>query len=199
MYMKDDVLGYIIIFFVLIISYKMYKESDFFNLTCIVSTLDGEKYCVRERKNMDKASDLLAKTTAKMNKLVDYLKNKYTNNEVVDRLVSKFNPKKIVEILPNSEYTAYSENKGRKIAFCLNVKKDKDDNLIDENTLMFVALHEMSHIATKSIGHKDDFWANFKFLIKEASECKVYQLEDYSKNPKEYCSMPIQDNPYFDL
>ena len=197
--MKDDILGYVIIILVIIISYKMYTESDFFNLTCVLSTVDGEKYCVRERKNMNKASDLLAKTTVKMNKLVDYLKNKYTNNEIVDRLVSKFNPKKIVEILPNSEYTAYSENKGRKIAFCLNVKKDKDDNLIDENTLMFVALHEMSHIATKSIGHKDDFWNNFKFLIKEASECNVYKLEDYSKNPKEYCSMSIKDNPYFDL
>lgn len=199
MYMKDDILGYIIIILVLFIAYKMYNESDFFHLTCIVSTLDGEKYCVRERKNMDKASDLLAKTAMKMNTLVEYLKNKYTNNEVVDRLVSRFNPKKIVEILPNSEYTAYSENKGRKIAFCLNVEKKKDDNLIDENTLMFVALHEMSHIATKSIGHKEDFWENFKFLIKEASECKVYVLEDYSKNPKEYCSMSIKDNPYFDL
>lgn len=199
MYMKDDILGYIIIIFVIGIAYKMYSESDFFHLTCVVSTLDGEKYCVRERKNMNKASDLLAKTAIKMNKLVDYLKNKYKDNEVVDRLVSRFNPKKIVEILPNSEYTAYSENKGRKIAFCLNKEKNKDDNLIDENTLMFVALHEMSHIATKSIGHKEDFWINFKFLIKEASECNVYTLEDYSKNPKEYCSMPIKDNPYFDL
>ena len=197
--MKDDLLGYVIVLFVLCIGYKMYLDSDFFHLTCVLSKVDGETYCVRERKNIHKASDLLAKTANKMNTLVEYLKNKYKNNEMVDRLVERFNPKKIVEILPNSEYTAYSENKGRKIAFCLNVEKKKDDNLIDENTLMFVALHEMSHIATKSIGHKEDFWENFKFLIKEASECKVYVLEDYSKNPKEYCSMSIKDNPYFDL
>jgi len=197
--MKDDILGYIIIILVLFIAYKMYNDSDFFHLTCVVSTLDGEKYCVRERKNMDKASDLLAKTAMKMNTLVEYLKQKYTNNEVVDRLVSRFNPKKIVEILPNSEYTAYSEKQGSKNCVLFECRKKKDDNLIDENTLMFVALHEMSHIATKSIGHKEDFWENFKFLIKEASECKVYVLEDYSKNPKEYCSMSIKDNPYFDL
>lgn len=199
--MKDDLLGYIIILFVLCIGYKMYNESDFFHLTCVLSDVNGETYCVRERKNMDKASDLLAKTAVKMEQLVQYLKEKYKdkNNEIVDRLVSRFNPKKIVEILPNSSYTAYSENKGRKIAFCLNVEKDKDDHLIDENTLMFVALHEMSHIATKSIGHKSDFWENFKFLIHEASECGVYILEDYAKKPKEYCSMSIKDNPYYDL
>jgi len=185
--MKDDLLGYVVILFVLCIGYKMYLDSDFFHLTCVISNVDGETYCVRERKNIDKASDLLANTATKMNTLVDFLKKKYKDtNEVVTRLVDRFNPKKIVEILPNSEYTAYSENKGRKIAFCLNVEKKNDDHLIDENTLMFVALHEMSHIATKTIGHKEDFWNNFKFLIKEASLCGVYKIEDYAKNPKEY-------------
>jgi len=196
--MKDELLGYVIIFFILMISYKMYSESDYFNLKCIVSTVNGEKYCVRERKNMKNASDLLARTSIKMSTLVQYLKDKYKDNEVVDRLVKNFNPSKIVETLPNSEYTAYSENKGKKLAFCLNVDKKNDSELIDENTLMFVALHEMSHIATKSIGHKEDFWKNFKFLIKEASECNVYVLEDYGNSNKEYCSMTIKDNPYYD-
>lgn len=195
--MKDDILGYIIILFILIMSYKIYTESDYFNLKCIISDVNGEKYCVRERKNMKKASDLIAKTAEKMKSLVSILEKKYKKNEVVDRLVKNFNPKKIVEILPTSEYTAYSENKGQKIAFCLNVKKHDDTNLIDENTLMFVALHEMSHVATKSIGHKKEFWDNFKFLIKEASEARLYIIEDYSKNNKEYCSMEIKDNPYF--
>ena len=146
---------------------------------------------------MKKASDLIAKTAEKMKTLVSILEKKYKKNEVVTRLVKNFNPKKIVEILPTSEYTAYSENKGEKIAFCLNVKKHDDSNLIDENTLMFVALHEMSHVATESIGHKKEFWDNFKFLIKEASEANLYTIEDYSKNNKEYCSMEIKDNPYF--
>ena len=195
--MKDDILGYIIIFFILILSYKIYRESDYFNLKCIISDVNGEKYCVRERKNMKKASDLIAKTAEKMKTLVSILEKKYKKNEVVTRLVKNFNPKKIVEILPTSEYTAYSENKGQKIAFCLNVKKHDDTNLIDENTLMFVALHEMSHVATESIGHKKEFWDNFKFLIIEASEANLYTIEDYSKNNKEYCSMEIKDNPYF--
>ena len=52
----------IILFFLIliIISYKIYSESDFFHLTCIVSDKDSNTYCVRERKNMEGSADLLA-------------------------------------------------------------------------------------------------------------------------------------------
>jgi predicted metal-dependent hydrolase len=194
---KDNILGWVMIIFILIISYKIFKDSDYLQLKCIVSTVDGDKYCVRERKNIKEASDLLAKTTVKMKKLVEYVDEKYPDKANIRRLVKKFNPKKIVETLPTSEYTAYSENKGEKIAFCLNKKKENNNNLIDENTLMFVAIHEMSHIATESIGHNKEFWDNFKFLLKEAKEAGLYNVVDYSINNEEYCGMTINDNPYF--
>lgn len=196
--MKQDLLGYSLFVFIIIISYKLYSESDYFNLKCIISTVDGEKYCVRERKNMSQASDLLALTVNKMNVLIENLKEKYPHKDNVQYLIKNYNPKKIVEILPTSQYTAYSENKGRKIAFCLNVEKNNDNNLIDENTLMFVSLHELSHLATKSIGHNNDFWKNFKFLISEASELNLYTIENYSINNKTYCGVTIRSNPYFE-
>ena len=197
---KEDILGYIIIILVLFISYKIYSDSDIFQLKCIVSTVDGEKYCVRERKNVQDASNLLARTTEKMTTLVQKLNVKYPENsgkENVRRLVKKFNPKKIVETLPTSEYTAYSENKGQKIAFCLNKKKNDNNNLIDENTLMFVALHEMAHVASKTIGHNTEFWNNFAFLIEEAEIFELYTPIDYSKKNAEYCGMSITSSPYF--
>ena len=96
--------------------------------------------------------------------------------------------------------TAYSENKGEKIALCLNKNKKKgEDELIDINTLTFVALHELSHIMTKSIGHKQEFWENFKFLLENAKTAQIYNPVDYNKNPSEYCGMTLSDNPYFDL
>ena len=55
--------------------------------------------------------------------LVFYVKEKYPDQERVKRLVDGFNPDKINETLPTSELTAYSENKGEKIAFCLNKNK----------------------------------------------------------------------------
>ena len=197
---KEDILGYVIIILVLFISYKIYKDSDIFQLKCIVSTVDGEKYCVRERTNVQNASDLLARITEKMKKLVDYVDKKYpkeSGKENIRRLVKNFNPKKIVETLPTSEYTAYSENKGQKIAFCLNKQKEDNNNLIDINTLMFVALHEMAHVASKSIGHNDEFWDNFSFLIGEAEKIQIYYPIDYSKKNGEYCGMTITSSPYF--
>ena len=194
---KDDILGYVMIIFILIISYKLYIDSDYFQLKCIVSTVDGDKYCVRERKNLQEASNLLANITVKMKKLVEFVDVKYPDKPNIRRLVKKFNPNKIMETLPTSEYTAYSENKGKKIAFCLNKEKHNNNNLIDENTLMFVAIHEMSHIATETIGHNKEFWDNFKFLLQEAKEAGIYKIVDYSAHNEEYCGMTITDNPYF--
>ena len=119
---------------------------------------------------------------------------------MVQRLKTGFNPQRVVETLPTSEFTAYSENKGEKLAFCLNPKKNENiDDLIDEHTLMFVAIHELSHVGTKSIGHKTDFWENFKFLLTEAKEAGIHDPIDYKKKPTEYCSMPIKDNPFYDV
>ena len=70
--------------------------------------------------------------------------------------------------------------------------------MIDEHTLMFVAIHELSHIATKSVGHKQEFWDNFKFLLENAKECGVHSPVDYKNKPTQYCGMDIKDNPYYD-
>ncbi len=197
--MKSDILAYVLIAFILIICIYMYTDTDSFQLKCIVSTVDGNKYCVRERDNLNEAADLLAGVTEKCKKLVKYMDDKHNDKENVIRLVNGYNPKKVMETLPTSEYTAYSENKGEKLAFCLNESKtDSSSNLIDEHTLTFVALHELSHIMTKSIGHKSEFWENFKFLLQNAKDAGIHDPADYKKKPKEYCSMKIHDNPYFD-
>jgi hypothetical protein len=197
---KIEFLGVIVIICVLAICYYLYNESDSFQLKCIVSTVDGNKYCVRDRKRLQESADLLALVTEKCKKLVEYVYKKHPDMDNVKRLHTGFNPKKVMEILPTSKYTAYSENKGEKIAFCLNKEKNKDkEALIDENTLTFVAIHELSHIATKSIGHKDEFWENFKFLLGEAKDAGIHNPQDYKSEPKEYCGMKIKDNPYYDL
>jgi hypothetical protein len=196
---KSDILGYILIAFIVIICLYIYFDTDSFQLKCIVSTVDGNKYCVRERANMKAAANLLATITEKCKKLVEYVGKKYPDQENAQRLVKGFNPKKVSETLPTSEYTAYSENKGEKLAFCLNKKKKESDNLIDEHTLTFVAIHELAHIMTKSVGHKSEFWQNFKFLLENAKEAGLHDPEDYKKEPKEYCSMKIHDNPYYDM
>ena len=195
--MKVNVIGYAFIILLLYICIKIYKESEAFNLKCIISHVDGKKYCVRERSKLTLAADRLARVNQKMQKLVNYCKDKYPERKNVKKLVEGYNPKQIYETLPTSEFTAYSENKGEKLAFCLNTEKD-GNNLIDPNTLTFVAIHELAHVMTKSIGHKDEFWTNFKFLLGEAEKINIYNQTDYKKKPVRYCGMTISDNPYYD-
>ena len=59
-----EVLCYILIIFILIVS-LMFFDPDIYNLKCIISSVDGNKYCVRERKNIHKVANLLAKATVK--------------------------------------------------------------------------------------------------------------------------------------
>jgi hypothetical protein len=197
---RGNIIVYVVIAFVLVICLHMYYNSDWIQLKCIVSTVDGKKYCVRDRSKLKESADLLANTTSKCKQLVAYMKDKYPDNDVVKRLVAGYNPHKIMETLPNSEHTAYSQNKGEKIAFCLNPSKEKHDhdNLIDDHTLMFVAIHELSHVCTKSVGHKQEFWDNFKFLLNNAKEAGIHYPKDYKKKPTKYCGMTIHDNPYYD-
>ena len=195
---KHSIFFYIFIAFVLLFCLRIYYESDAFNLKCIIASSDGNRYCVREREKLELAANLLAQVTQKMKDMVKYMKDTHPKDSRTVRLVEGFNPKRISETLPTSELTAYSENKGEKIAFCLNTSKE-GNKLIDINTLTFVALHELSHIMTASIGHKQEFWQNFKFLLQNAKEAGIYNPIDYKKKPQQYCGMHINDNPYYDL
>jgi hypothetical protein len=195
---KHSTFFYIFLGFVLFLCLVIYYQSDAYDLKCIIASQDGNRYCVRERQKMELAANLLADVTQKMKDMVKYLKEKQPEDERTQRLVKGFNPTKISETLPTSELTAYSENKGEKLAFCLNKRKD-GSKLIDINTLTFVALHELSHIATKSVGHGQEFWENFKWVLQNAKEAGIYSPIDYKKYPEEYCGMTINDNPYYDL
>ena len=111
----------------------------------------------------------------------------------VRRLVKKYRPSKISESLPNTNYTSYSVNKGEKIVFCIRSKKTH--KLVGINTMMFVAIHELAHVMTKSVGHTEEFWDNMKYLLKKGIKIGVYKAIDYKKNPVPYCGTEITDSP----
>ena len=188
---------YILIFLIILMIGKIYISSDYYNLKCVISTVDQNTYCVRETKRLKDVVDLFAHTSVKLKKLMAYLKKNEMDKAPIKRLIEKYNPDKIVEILPTSEYTAYSENKGEKIALCAT-KQRHAGKIIDENTLMFVVLHELAHIMTVSIDHTQEFWQNFKDIIIYANKVKIYKPKDYSQNQVTYCGMNIEHNPYYD-
>jgi len=111
----------------------------------------------------------------------------------INRLVNNYDSSLLSETTPDSKYTSYAVNKS-KIVFCIRNKKD-GDKLIKQNILTFVALHELSHIFTKSISHTPEFWNNFKLILKIAIDNGIYKNIDFNKNPEPYCGITISDTP----
>jgi leucyl aminopeptidase (aminopeptidase T) len=172
----------------------MNYETVHADLTYVTSPIDGRSYLVRNRKDKLSAANLLAEIRQRLIRLTDYLKTNYISDEKVSRLVSKFDPDAVSESIPNTSYTSYSVNKGEKIVFCLRAK-DETAKLVDINTMMFVAIHELAHIMTTSVGHTEEFWSNMRYLLKKAIKVGVYEVHDYKNNPVKYCGIQITQSP----
>lgn len=192
----DELIKFIITFVVLLSIY-LYIDRKQSSLIYIKSTIDNNVYLVRNVEDKQNAANLISSITQKLSKLTDYLVKKYPNDERGFRLKKKFNPKNIEESEAGSQFTSFSVNKGEKIVFCIR-SKDKFANLEDENLIMFVALHELAHIMTISIGHTEEFWNNFRFMLKEAIKIGIYKRHDFKKKPEKYCGTTITDTPLKD-
>ena len=191
-----DILGYLLIGIISVICLYVYFDSDSFQLKCIVSSVDGNKYCVRERSQIKSAADLLAKTTAQCKKLVAFVAEKYPDDDRVQRLVKGYNPQKIMETLPTSTYTAYSENKGEKLAFCLNVKKNDNMTLIDEHTLMFVAIgHAINPLLQKNLPYDADKAFNAVSLTAILPQMLALNPKNSATNLKELLALAKGPKP----
>lgn len=179
---------------VIVLIFFLHYESKFSELTYVMSTIDNNEYLVRNREDKQEGANLLANVKLNLDKLVNYLKENNVKDKRVQRLVEKYNPKNISESIPNTNYTSYSVNKGEKIVFCIR-SKDEKQKLVNINTIMFVAIHEIAHVMTKSIGHTDEFWENMKYLLKKGIKIGIYNKVDYKKNPVKYCGTDITNSP----
>ena len=184
----------IIILIMLSVCGYIYIEGKNNDVTFVMSLLDNREYLVRNNLDKQAGADMLATIRNKLDNLVDKLKQENENNEGINRLLKKFNSNNITESSKSSKYTSYSVNKGEKVVLCIRTRDNKE-KIIDENTIMFVALHELAHIMTKSVGHTDEFWKNFKFLLKKSIKYNLYRRIDYRKHNVPYCGMTITDTP----
>ena len=190
--MKDFTSFFICIILITII--YIHLENKFSDVEYIKSNVDGKKYLVRNLKDKQEAADLLAKIRENLVKVSQELKKKNQDNVDIDRMINNFNPDNLSESTHENKYTSYSVNKGEKIVFCLR-SKDEKQKLVDLNIMMFVALHELAHTMTKSVGHTPEFWNNFRILLRNARKLGVYKRVNYNKTPKSYCGTMITDDP----
>lgn len=166
----------------------------------IKSTVDGKDYTVRDLPDKQEAADMMARIRIKLSNLKIHIESKFPDKPQAKQLVRNFEaePSRFFESTPDSELTSYSVNKGEAVHLCLRQREGQDESLVKEDVIMFVAIHEMSHMITKTVGHGPDFWNNFGWLLKEAESLGLYQYTDFSAHPVSYCGVYITDAPRYD-
>lgn len=184
---------YIFTFIILLICCYKIIEGFSKEVNYVKSRIDQRDYLVQNLPDKQKAADMLATLRRKLIQFTNHIYETHPTEEV-KRLKMKYKPNNITESSNDSKYTSYNVNKGDKIVFCIR-ERDSTNNLVNDNTIFFVALHELAHIMTTSIGHKKEFWTNFKFLLKFAIEHGYYYYEPYHILPKKYCGTMITDTP----
>tara|TARA_Y100000996_G_C22359203_1_gene576156 strand:- start:16 stop:591 length:576 start_codon:yes stop_codon:yes gene_type:complete len=187
--MREFLVFFLTVFVVFIIINKLYALDE---VVQIKSGKDNIVYIVRDLPDAKEAADRLSEINTKVLRLIDSIKDQ--KKDGVDRLKENYNPNNLSETGINAKYTSYSVNKGEKISICLRNKMN--NTFEDTNTVMFVVLHELSHVMTKTVGHDKTFWENMSYLLHEAEKIGIYNHQDYGKIPVDYCGMEINSTPY---
>jgi len=158
----------------------------------VKSKIDNEEYTVQIKDDAVEAANLIAIIKGKLNTLLEHLEKTYGHNDYrVSLLKDNYKPDRLSEGVDTPGYTSYSINKGEKIVLCLRNR----DKLMDINTMMFVVLHEFAHLATESIGHTEEFWTNFKWILEESVNIGIYTRQDFKNKNVDYCGIKITSTP----
>lgn len=193
----------IIIILVLVVLFikKNYGEVEYKK-----SSIDNKTYLVKKLPDSQKAADILAGINIKIQRFIKHMLSKYADAASsksdasdpsdaasaaadVKRLYENYNPENISEGTSEHGYTSYTINKGERIIVCI---REKDTmKFSDENAVMYVVIHELTHMAITEIGHTPLFWDKFKWFLEEAVQIGIYKKVDYAKNPVNYCGIQL--------
>lgn len=189
--MEVGIQSIIVIIIIIVLIYISYLYNYYSKIEKVVSNVDNREYEVQKKEDAEDAANLIANIRKQLMILVNHFKKIDPYDERVIRLYENFNPDRIKEGIDDPNYTSYSINKGEQIILCLRT----NNKLMDINTMMFVVLHELAHIATESIGHTEEFWTNFKWILEESINIGIYTKQEFKKENVEYCGMTITDSP----
>lgn len=191
--MSDNIVIWITLF-VIAMAVIIKGEEIMNDMTYVYSKETFLQYRVRNLPDKEEAANMLGRTHQRLRKACDILQKNNPNDERVQRLLNRFPNTTLAEADGSGNHTSYSINKGEKIVLCMRAK-DGTNSFVDENLLLFVALHELSHIMTKSVGHTEEFWDNFKFVLENCQKEGLYKCIDFSKTPMPYCGITVTNSP----
>jgi hypothetical protein len=142
-------------------------------------------------------NEFLMKNITELQKRYENDNTKPIHQEITRRLVRDYRPGELFEQKPNDgSITSFVTNKGERMTVCL--RNTTTHEFHNDNTVKFVCLHELAHIATKGIGHHHEFWRNFRIILEVAIEAGLYRYVNYAKHPVIYCGKRIGYTPMID-
>lgn len=186
----------IIILVILLFILFFYRIKNNNKQVYVKSSFDSNLYLVNSvNQQKEYSSYLLSIIRYKMIELTEKIKITNDNKFYIDNLKKNIYKTEFTEnknIFPKPNITSYSLNKGEKIVLCLyNYRKN---TFYDLNTLIYVSIHELAHIANPTIGHDQSFYYIFNILLNQAIYLKIYTFYNYEKLPKKYCGIIINSN-----
>lgn len=214
------IIGMVVVLIILIAAHSMRRRKDRFSLDWtqeVHSGVDGLSYRVHGvHKDPSQAADTMAKLNRRAVELMRHLRRKYLRGparemfparaHATERLLNLYNPDNLAENSPRDPEgdTSYTIDKGAILALCLREKNPARSgdsaahDIHDLETLTFVTLHELTHIAIEDVDHPPRFWRAFKFILEDAMEAGLIRGIDYGRHPTVYCGMDIDYNPLYD-
>lgn len=195
---------------------KTYEFDSFENKLISIKVGDSYYKVQEDLENPHSAAELMDKISTISKKIIQYVKQKYLlDKNGIERILPEFqykvrrgiknleknfNPKNLIENLPDhlDKDTSYVVDKGEIFAICLRDVHNNNSLTIDMNEIVFVVVHELSHLFTISFGHEMEFWSNFRFLLNEAVVMGLHDPINYKMQKKPYCGNHISYSPLYD-
>jgi hypothetical protein len=159
---------------------------------CYVRANNGRYYFVKDLSGKNQVAEILARLETHGDRFVAYCKTSaYRNDPRIQNLVKRWNGTLSETSSHDSKEAGYTLNK-RHVSLCI---RNEQGNVEDFNSSVFVLLHEMTHVASDTIGHHVDFWRDNKFILHLADQAGFYTYKDFEKEPTNYCGHRLSSNP----
>lgn len=147
---------------------------------------NGKAIRVRKREGSEEVAERLYKLQSV---LLEFCKN--TRDPLTYKIYRRWDGVLSENSTLMSWEAAYTSNK-TSVSICV---RDGQGRLVDWNTSVFVALHELAHVGTDEHNHTPLFWQNNQKLLLLAIQAGILQYVPYAKEPTTFCGHKIAHNP----
>jgi hypothetical protein len=150
----------------------------------------GRVFYVKNLEDAMRAADHLEELERRMVEFVARAHETMPDDERILRIRDRWNGV-LSEVEDSKDNVAYSLGKTT-IHVCV---REKDGTLADNNSAIFVLLHELAHVATISYGHTNLFWKNMRFLLELAEYLGYYKHTDHAEKTAMLCGRMLGPSP----